>query len=450
MDQLVNGFKTFNNSEALLHPDDRILIAVSGGVDSMVLTDLIHKLGYNLGVAHVNFQMREKGSDLDEQLVAETAAKLKVPFYVTRFDTVDYANEKGISTQMAARDLRYQWFSELKEKHGYQKIATAHHINDVLETMLLNLTKGTGIAGLHGILPKRDSTVRPLLFADKELIINYAKNTGLMWREDPSNESNHYQRNIIRNQVVPILRLINPSLEEATRNTSEIIRSVEKHYLKSIDIMRKHMLKVEGQHILIKKEDLKLIEAPILSDLIKGYGFNYAQCKSLLGEAVGQSGRLFQSASHTLNIDRDHVFITPRNLDLPEVVIPEVPVNSLIIEEKEWNFSQQKLKEYTIRNDSLLGAFDLGKLVFPLIVRKWQPGDRFYPLGMHHSKKLSDFLIDTKVPMNFKERVQVLVSEGNIVWVVGHRIDNRYKVTEETKYVLEIEINVQQSIRNIQ
>jgi tRNA(Ile)-lysidine synthase len=270
--------------------------------------------------------------------------------------------------------------------------------------------------------------------------LNYAKNEDLKWNEDQSNDSDHYQRNLIRNQVIPVLRKINPSLEESAKNTVEILRSVEKQYAKSIEQLRKDIFRFDGRHVLVRKSDLEAIEAPILADLIGDFGFNYDQCKSLLDDAFNHTGKIFQSTSHTLNIDREHIIITANLLESQSIEILKFNQESLKIGAQQWKFTKQPRHNYAIRPEARIGAFDLEKLSFPLTVRKWLPGDRFYPLGMRHSKKISDLLIDTKIPVNSKEDVKVLVSEESIVWVVGHRIDDRYKITEKTRNVLEIDI----------
>ena len=443
MDELLKGLKDFIKSENIFEPNERILIAVSGGVDSVVLSHLMKELGYDIALAHVNFQLRGRSSDLDQQLIEDLALNWGVEAYFKNLDASTYADKTGISTQMAARELRYQWFSELSKEQNYQKIATAHHLNDQLETLLLNLTKGTGIAGLHGIFPVRGSIARPLLFARKEEILDYGKNKKLTWREDESNEQDYYQRNLIRNKVVPILKMINPNLEESARNTMEIMRSIEKQYFKSIEQLQKRLFQTDGPHVVIQKKNIASIEPPILHEVLKDYGFSYSQCKSLMGKALIKSGNLFESDSHQLNVDRDTLIISPKVRENSSLIIIESCQGLIDIDGHTWHLSGHEIAHYEVRQHANVAALDHDKLVFPLKVRDWLPGDRFCPLGMAEFKKISDFLIDAKVPRNHKTAMRVLTSNEEIIWVIGQRIDDRYKITERTQRVLEIEINTE-------
>lgn len=441
MIQLVSDIQDFIKSEELIQPGEKILVAVSAGVDSMVLAHILDGLGYDLGLAHVNFQLRGQESDLDEEFIRQTATALNMPVYIKKVN-IRKPKKRAISTQMAARDLRYQWFHELLEVHDYQKIATAHHLNDVLETVLLNLTKGTGIAGLHGILPKQKALVRPLIGTAKEQIVEYARNAGLKWREDQSNALDNYQRNLIRNQVVPVLKKINPSIEATTKNTVEIIRSVEKQYLNSIEQLQNELFVPDGVHLKILKNKLNGIEPAVFSDLVRNFGFNYHQCKCILYEALRYTGKIFRSGSHTLNIDRDEIIISPNTKHDLNVTIDKDRLGLIYVGKNQWHLAEYAAEKYSIKTDNWVGAFDRDLLVFPLRVRNWLPGDRFRPMGMKNFKKISDFLVDNKVPVNYKTQALVLLSNDKIIWLVGHRIDDRFKITKKTRRVLEIRCSV--------
>lgn len=441
MDRLLNETIEYIENEKLLQSRDKVLVAVSGGVDSMALVYLLNELKYQLGMVHANFQLRGAESDLDEKLVVETATRLKIPIFTKKFSTKEYSAQKGISIQMAAREIRYQWFEEIRKEQGYQKIATAHHINDALETIILNIAKGTGIAGLHGILPKRGRVVRPLLFASKEQIISYVTARGLNWREDQSNQDDHYQRNLIRNQVLPWLKKINPKIENTTRDTIEIIRSVEQQYQKTVVQLRQQLLQYRGKHVEISKSGITGMTPALLVDVLEDFGFNLDQCRNLLQQGLKQSGKVFSSASHALNIDRDSLIISPlTGREEKEASIEQDQLGLIEIGNQRWNISVHPGEGYEVKSKKWLGAFDFDKLCFPLKIRNWAAGDRFYPLGMGHQKKISDFLIDHKVPLNFKGEIQLLESEEEVAWVIGYRIDDRFKVTGETRKVLEISV----------
>ena len=399
MNGIIDQVREFIDAEHLLQPKDRVLVAISGGVDSMVLTYLLNELGYQIGIAHANFQLRASESEADEKFVKAMAQNLNVPFYTKKFDTELHARNAGISTQMAARELRYEWFEALRQQFGFHAIATAHHADDVVETVLLNFTKGTGIRGLHGILPKREHIIRPMLTVNKQSIVVFAEGHSMDWREDQSNESDYYQRNLIRHRVIPLLKRINPRLEATTRNTVEMLRSVEQYYHNSLDQLRQQIMISDQHHTKIFKSEVNQMSAVILADLLIDFGFNLEQCKSVL-KALGQSGKMFYSGSHTLNVDREEIVISPIT---PESSITTIHgLEDLVhLGGHKWNLSVHSASQYNINPDRWTGAFDLDLVVFPMKLRKWSAGDRFCPLGMRQHKKLSDFLIDTKIPVNY-------------------------------------------------
>ncbi len=412
------------------------LLAVSGGVDSVVMSHLFHKAGLSFAMVHCNFRLRGSASYQDEVLVQTLAQHYGVACYIQSFDVLAYAREKHLSIQMAARELRYSWFQELCEKHGFEKVATAHHWNDSLETVLLNLTKGTGIAGLHGILPAQGRYIRPLLFADKNMLLAYAQSQKLAWREDSSNRQDHYQRNLIRNKVVPLLKTINPNLEATFGLTVERLSQVEALLEEHAATLRQHILRQQGEeyYVAIHTVQGKAWAPVVVLELLKPFGFKFLQLKKLLSRAY-PSGTMIQSTSHRLYVDRAQWIITPRTEQSPKSYIIDTTTKSLTLPYSTLQCTHVPRSQYKLVTDKAVAALDQALLKFPLVVRNWQQGDFFYPLGMQQRKKLSDFLIDTKVPMPMKARVLVVTSGGALVWVVGHRVDDRFKVTDNTQQV---------------
>ncbi|MDH3710967.1 MAG: tRNA lysidine(34) synthetase TilS [Cyclobacteriaceae bacterium] len=419
---------------------DQYLLAVSGGVDSMVMAHLFRDQGFSIGLAHVNFTLRGKDAELDQEFVKSLAESWGVPYYHKRVDTADYARSKRISLQMAAREIRYQWFEELLASSDYQWVVTAHHQNDELETMLLNFTKGTGLAGLHGIAPKRGNIIRPLLFATKQRILDYARKSQISWREDSSNQSDYYQRNLIRNKVIPILKEINPKLEQTAHASAEVIGVAETVFLRKVEEIKATLLIQKGDHIWIDTSLLTSQPLPIWFQILNEYGFNYQQVIKI-ADTLGKSGSKFISSTFQLNVDRHHLVITPLNKQSLSGFTIDNTSGSYQQGNKTWTLARHEAKSFSIKVDDGTGAFDLESLQFPLRVRNWEPGDWFHPLGMSHRKKVSDLLVDVKVPLNLKDEVQVVTSGEDIVWVVGFRIDDRFKITQQTEKVLEITIN---------
>jgi tRNA(Ile)-lysidine synthase len=439
---MLDKFITYIREKALFGPEEKVLLAVSGGIDSMVLLHLFSQAGFSFGVAHCNFGLRGEESDADEAFVKKLAKKYKAPVYTEQFETAAFAEREKISIQMAARVLRYEWFGKLLRTEGYAYVATAHHLNDTVETVLLNLTRGTGIAGLHGILPKNGRTIRPMLFVDKETLYDYVVENQLVWREDSSNETNQYGRNLVRNEVVPLLKGLNPNLEETLAHTVERVGAVERVFAARVDALRQAALRTDGEvHYLslpvLRGEPEPGIE---LGELLKDYHFNYAQALDVAAALDAEPGKRFDSPTHTLVKDRDQLVVTPKPLTFFQTGKLEGGQPSFENEVLKLAAQTLPVEGYKISTSPKVAALDLQTLKFPLRIRRWKEGDWFCPLGMTSKKKISDFLIDEKVPLNLKERVWVLLSGDSIAWIIGHRIDNRFKITDKTEQVYQVEV----------
>lgn len=439
---MIENFLRFVEENQLFDKEEKILLAVSGGIDSVVMAALFDKAGFNFGIAHCNFALRGEESDADENFVKKIARRYKVDFYVNYFETKAFAEAEGISTQMAARYLRYEWFENLRKKEGYAYIATAHHQNDTMETVLYNLTKGTGISGLHGILPKNGLIIRPMMFAAKEMIQDYVATYQLAWREDSSNESTKYSRNLIRHEVIPSLKQINPDLENTVQHTVERVRAVEHLFEQKVKEVKREILKDSNQEVFLDIAKIRaLSEAEIiLFELLKPYNFNYIQAREIVSRLDQGSGKVFVSPTHRLNIDRTLLIITPKALK--SFQSREVNITDPEFENEFFKLGFEIVDniDYKLSKDKNNAALDFDRLKFPLKIRKWKEGDWFCPLGMSRRKKLSDFMIDEKIPLTLKERVFVMTSGDSIVWVIGHRIDDRFKINPKTKRIFQIAI----------
>ncbi len=432
---MVDKLKRYISEKNLLDRHDRVLIAVSGGLDSMVLLHLMKQLEVEVAVAHCNFQLRDEDSDQDEAFVRVHCEKWNIPFFCKRFETNNYATENKLSIQMAARELRYAWFEELMEGKGFTKLATAHHFNDSIETMIINWVRGAGTEGLRGIPSKRGNIIRPLLFATRDEINTYAAEQIITWREDVSNLTDDYQRNFIRHQVVPLLKRLNVSLENTIRESVIKMDDERTFYLKSVEDWKKKFVLMEGEVIKISKEgfDHPAHGASLLLQCLKPMGFSYEQCVESLAIKNKQSGKQFLSATHKLVVDREHFIVTQLEGEWNEIIIqPDQRQYTL----GSWVMVISDSSGIMPSDDPNIAVVDADKLDFPLRWRKWKPGDTFFPLGMNHHKKISDFLIDSKVSVGEKDSVTVLESAGKIVWVAGHRIDNRFKLTMDTRKAL--------------
>ncbi|WP_161890277.1 tRNA lysidine(34) synthetase TilS [Pontibacter russatus] len=437
--QKVSGFI---QSHRLCQPESRILAAVSGGIDSTVLCEVLHQLKYDFAIAHCNFGLRAEEAEADQVFVKKLAKKYGVPFFTENFGTRAFAEQEKLSIQMAARTLRYQWFEQVRRQEGYDYIATAHHSNDTTETILLHLTKGTGIAGLHGIPPKNGPIIRPLLSVTKDDIYEFVTSEKIIWREDSSNDTTKYQRNKIRHEVIPVLKEINPSLEETMQHTAERVSHAEAIVAAYIEQLREQSVKEAECAVYIALVPLRNVTGlpVVLHELLRPFNFSYTVVLELVEALEGISGKQFDSPTHTLVKDREQLVLTPRNLSsFGSILIQE---GDTAVEAGNSSFSIRYVDAaiYKLNTKPHVAALDADQLKFPLKLRAWQEGDWFVPLGMNGKKKISDFLIDKKVPANLKPQTLVLLSEQSIAWVVGHRPDNRFKVTDKTERVMEISL----------
>ena len=430
---LVTSFKTFITSQQLLAPGQHTLLAVSGGVDSIVLTHLFAQAELPFGIAHAHFGLRGAASDADAELVRQLAADYGVPFHEAHFQPQACAQEQGVSLQMAARSLRYDWFQELLQAGPWDQLATAHHADDNVETMLLNLIRGTGVAGLRGILPKQKRLIRPLLFATKKEIYTYAQQEGLNWREDASNASLSYRRNQVRHQLVPLLEGLNPNLAHTFARTSQRMGQIADCFATEVQALRTQV-RHEGalQHIPTTALATKSWAAVTLHALLEYTGATFEQVRQLWS-GTGQSGKQLLTNTHSIVQDRAQWVVSARRLTStapPHALQLDTP---LALPGGTLTATLQPRQGHVVSPNPCMAALDAAALQWPLTVRSWQPGDVFFPLGMSRRKKVSNFLVDQKVPLPQKQQTYVAINGVDIVWVVTHRLDNRYKITRSTQ-----------------
>lgn len=434
---MLNKFKTYVKSNHLFISSDKILLAISGGKDSMVMLKLFSQSGYNFSVAHCNFNLRGKDSENDQKFVESYCRKNNITCYTTSFNTKDQVEQSKKSTQMVARELRYSWFNRLIEEHNFSCVATAHHKNDVAETMLINLTKGTGLSGLHGISNKIGRVIRPMLCFSLKDIDRLADEYNVIFREDISNSDTKYVRNSVRHNIIPELEKINPSLIETLNDTSERFNELEEIIQQSVIRELKRCSTSENEKVIFNIDELKQLH-PLTTYLyyfIKDYGFNQSDVLDIIHSLDEQSGKLFYTDNYVLNKDRGYLVLT--KLDEPNAK-PEL-IHKVEDFLKIQNFSYQiKSNADTLvyNKSNYIAYLDMDKLVFPLKIRNWQKGDIFTPFGMKGKKKLSDFFIDNKIDLISKNKVKLLLSGDKIVWVIGLRTDENFKVTSNTDQVL--------------
>lgn len=439
LNNMVEEFKKYVVEKDLLRKKDKTLISVSGGRDSVVLCELFFKSGFPFGIAHCNFQLRGKEANDDEVFVKKLASKYKVKFFTKRFETEKNAKENKLSIQESARSLRYKWFEEIRSKNRFDFIATAHHKDDELETFFINLIRGTGIAGLHGILPKRGNLIRPLLFASREEIDAFVKKNKLQFREDSSNNSDKYLRNKIRHKLLPFLEEMNPSFRHTLSEEIKRLSVVEEIYNLFIEGNKNHFLK--GNSIAIPELKKNKFSSVILYEILKNYHFNSSVSDKVFASLDQESGKQFFSSTHRLVKDREQLIITKLNSDKKQKTHTTSEKTKALASPVGMEFSKVlNTKKYKFSNRAEIACVDFHKLSFPLEIRKWKEGDYFFPLGMNKRKKISDFFIDNKLSIPEKENTWLLCSQGKIVWVAGYRIDNRFKVTEQTTHIYVVKL----------
>lgn len=409
--------------EHLFSSNDKILVALSGGADSVALLCVLHTAGYPCEAAHCNFHLRGKESNRDELFVRQLCRKYGIHLHTIDFNTTQYATEKRISIEMAARELRYNWFEKIKKECKANVIAVAHHQDDSVETMLLNLIRGTGITGLLGIRPRNGAIVRPLLCINREEIIRYLQQIGQDFVTDSTNLEDEYTRNKIRLHLLPLMQEINPSVKNSLIETSNYLNDVATIYNKVIDETKKKIITPEGIRIDA------LLDAPtpetLLFETLHPLGFNSAQIKDIASSLHGQPGKQF--------ISKEWRVIKDRNLLLLESIRPEDGTTlpyQLIKEEREYS------PDFQIPRDKKTACFDADKLTEEIHCRKWRTGDTFIPFGMKGRKKVSDYLTDRKFSISQKERQWVLCCGERIAWLIGERTDNRFRIDETTKRVI--------------
>ncbi len=440
----VHRFTDFIEQNNLFGHDSKILAAVSGGMDSVLMVHLLKSAGFNFGIAHCNFHLRGDESLRDQEFCNNLADQLRVPFHTTGFDTLKYAAGEKISTQMAARDLRYQWFEQVRQQSGYTVIALAHHQNDAIETILLNLTRGTGIAGLHGILPKNGLLVRPLLFLNRDEIQSIVDTSHLAFVEDSSNSSVKYARNKIRLEVIPKLKELNPALEHTFEKNLEHFRDLELFLEQQAALLKKELFIANGDELHLPLEAIKKLKPKrlLLFKLLQEYGFNETIIDDLISALDKHAGRVFETPGYKLILDREQLILTKRSRH-------EHGETMIGAHDHEVSYGRYKLfvlhddSGLIVKNNPMAASIDADLLIYPLTLRPWRQGDHFYPLGMKTKKKLSDFFIDQKVPLHEKEEIPLLVNgNGDMIWVGGYRPDERYKVSDNTKKVTIFELNL--------
>lgn len=440
---------SYVEKEKLFSQDEPLLVALSGGADSVALLHMLRRMGYKCDAAHCNFHLRAEESDRDEEFCTNLCRQLDVRLHVTHFDTAEHAHEKGISIEMAARELRYTWFDELCREYGYAHVAVAHHRDDAIETLLLNLVRGTGIAGLTGIRPANARVVRPLLCVSREEIVSYLNSLGQEYVTDSTNLQDEYLRNKIRLQILPLLEKMNPQVREKISSTMNYLRCVENLYNKAVtEAATRVSVKEDGLTVSIPALLRETEPRTILFELLRPYGFVSAQTDNIFRALHGKAGRRFSNKEWQVLKDRDTLLVRPCP---PEGQGDPISIQQIPAEVSLADGSLLTIRRMTLTPDHHIvrtpdtATLDAAGVTFPLTVRQWREGDKMAPFGMKGRKKLvSDLLTDLKLSRFEKEQQQVVTDANDrILWVVGRRTDERVRVTDETHELIEMSITKQ-------
>ena len=438
---MFDSFIKFIEERQLFEQHQKILLAISGGIDSMVLLYLFEKSGYEYGIAHCNFNLRGEESNEDEHFVRQQVLIHGVPAFFQSFETEEYARLNGISIEMAARELRYRYFEKIRSENNYDYIATAHHLDDLIETFFLNLSRKTGIKGLTGIKEKSGRIIRPLLFTGRKDIEEFAHKNFICFREDSTNSEVIYQRNFLRHKILPLFQEMIPSFNKNILASVENLKDAEMVYSGFIKDEKEKVVLEKKQDAIIDIEQLLNTQFPkvLLFEILTGFGFNAVVIDEVFEGLNSDSGKQFFSKNYRIVKDRKQLFITLNENDDERIYYIEN--NDIeLLEPLNLVLEKHKAENFTISTESNVACLDYDELEFPLLIRKWRQGDYFQPLGMTGYKKVSDFFINEKIPLHEKGNTWFLCSGKKIVWIIGHRIDNRFKVNRETKTVLKIEL----------
>jgi tRNA(Ile)-lysidine synthase len=443
--QMIKDFKNYIAMHPLFAPSDKLLLAISGGVDSMVLCDLLRQAQYSFALAHCNFQLRGDESNEDEHFVCNHAEKRGLTIHVQRFDTESYAQNHKLSIQEAARNLRYEWFELLRQQFDYQYIITAHHGTDNIETVLYHFVKGSGLRGMTGIpIIGANGIRRPLLFATKSMILDYAADNDIDYREDASNLSDKYMRNYIRHEILPSMEHINPAFEQTALRTIDKLREAHWIYEDYIKQFIEKNVKLDSTACKIELEAIQTspVGKTILYEILKEYGFSTAQTVQIFKN--NRSGAIFDSQTHRLWVDRTH-YIVQKQTVLPNSLPIQIHASTTMLHLEDMVLNCQfidKVLNFNILRNNKTAQLDAAPLIFPLTLRLWAQGDRFQPIGMYgNTQKVSDFLNNAKISNVDKTHIKVLENgNGDICWLVGLRLDERYKITDKTNQIFEIKI----------
>lgn len=434
----ISKVNQYINDNHLLEDNSKIIVGVSGGADSMALLDILRKLGCECIAAHCNFHLRGEESNRDYRFVKDYCKEKDIPFLHVDFDTFGYMKHNSVSLEMAARELRYEWFEQVRISRNAHRIAVAHHQDDSIETVLINLIRGTGIKGLTGISCVNGNIIRPLLCLSRDEIIGYLSENKIDYVTDSTNNESEYVRNKIRLEVIPLLETINPSVKKSLHKTADNLLSAYKIYEGSVIDSKKRIFSDNKVNIdlLLQEEEPQTI----LYEILNPYGFNADTIQNIFISLNGISGKRFYSDEYTLLKDRNFLILSQNENSNNNEEIYYIQENILDID------FPVKLRLDTYKNtpsseiekQSNIIYLDLDKITYPLIIRRWKQGDKFVPFGMKGSKKLSDYFSDNKFSLVDKENVWLLCSNDEIIWIIGHRADNRFRINENTKQVLRV------------